>query len=243
MHSLKHCRVTDDSRRRRGAYKILLRPRALAEKRERLDRELWMALRFANSTKAAMVTLLSAVGAASAADLPSPQSPSPAVAPVPIVDSLGFFVRFGVVYAINTSSSKLYGQPALGAPETLIVGANAHIADVFTAGAELGYFVTNEISLEIAAGIPVYAKVKTVNTPANPPYPLVLPGGTTLGSLMPSFIPLTVNYHFTELGAFQPYVGAGIAPVFSLAQKDGFDTNITFDPTVGLLLQTGARTS
>ncbi len=57
---------------------------------------------------------------------------------------------------------------------------------------------------------------------------------------MPAFIPVTALYHFNQFGAFQPYIGAGFAPVFALATRDEFDTGVTIDPTIGLVLQGGA---
>ena len=39
---------------------------------------------------------------------------------------------------------------------------------------------------------------------------------------------------------FQPYIGGGVAAVFSFQTKDEFNTGVTVDPTVGLVLQGGA---
>ncbi len=57
---------------------------------------------------------------------------------------------------------------------------------------------------------------------------------------MPAFFPVTLLDHFNQFGALQPYLGAGFAPVFSLAQRDDFNTGVSIDPTVGLVLQGGA---
>ena len=57
---------------------------------------------------------------------------------------------------------------------------------------------------------------------------------------MPSFVPVTVLYHFNQFGAFQPYLGGGVAAVFSFGTKDEFQTGVKVDPTVGLVLQGGA---
>ena len=61
-----------------------------------------------------------------------------------------------------------------------------------------------------------------------------------LAKIMPSFIPLTVLYHFNQFGTFQPYIGGGVAAVFSFQTKDEFNTGVIVDPTVGLVLQGGA---
>ena len=47
-------------------------------------------------------------------------------------------------------------------------------------------------------------------------------------------------YHFTQSGAFQPYLGGGLAAVFSFAKSDAFDTGVDVHPTAGLILQGGA---
>jgi outer membrane protein len=110
---------------------------------------------------------------------------------------------------------------------------------VATLGVEAGYFFTPNFSVDIAAGVPVYASVKT-NAPFPPGLtPVPVPSGTVLATVMPSFVPITALYHFTQFGMFQPYLGGGIAPVFSVSQKSGFNTGVTVDPSVGLVLQGG----
>jgi outer membrane protein len=190
------------------------------------------------------------VTAAAAADYPTQKAPPPAPAPVVASIPSGFFVKAGFLYAINQSSSKLYSQPALGYPQQLLDGVNATVGNVATLGVEAGYYVTPNVSLDISAGVPVWARVKTKGS-ASCPFVLaptacpavvgpVPPGGTTLSKIMPSFVPLTVLYHFTQLGAFQPYIGGGVAAVFSFQTKDDFNTGVKVNPTVGLVLQGGA---
>ena len=53
------------------------------------------------------------------------------------------------------------------------------------------------------------------------------PNGTLLSKFMPAFFPVTLLYHFNQFGALQPYLGAGFAPVFSLAQRDDFNTGVS----------------
>ena len=185
--------------------------------------------------------------AAAAADLPTTKSPPPP-APAPVVATVtpGFFVKAGFLYAINNSSSKLYSQDLLGlgtGPQFQIPGVGATIGNVATLGVEAGYFVTPNISIDIAAGIPVWANDKSKGSPplGAPPTYLGLPAnGTTLAKIMPSFVPVTVLYHFNQFGAFQPYVGAGAAAVFSFRTKDEFNTGVKVDPNIGFVLQAGA---
>jgi outer membrane protein len=184
------------------------------------------------------------VTAAAAADYPTKKAPPPAPAPVVASVPSGFFVKAGFLYAINQTSSKQYSQPPGGGAEIQIPGVNATVGDVATLGVEAGYFVTPNVSVDISAGIPMWADVKSKGTPGLPFYlsptlPLP-PDGTLLARIMPSFVPVTVLYHFNQFGAFQPYLGGGLAAVFSFGTKDEFQTGVRVDPTVGLVLQGGA---
>ena len=188
------------------------------------------------------------VTAAAAADYPTKKAPPPApvvVAPVPS----GFFVKAGFLYGINQTSSKLYSQSPINptGPEIPNVGVGATIGNVATLGFEAGDFVTPNVSIDVSAGIPMWANDKTKGAPGfpfelstSPPYYPLPPNGTTLAKVMPSFVPLTVLYHFNQFGAFQPYVGGGVAAVFSFQTKDEFNTGVTVDPTIGLVAQAGA---
>jgi outer membrane protein len=185
------------------------------------------------------VALLAFGTFAVAADL-APTKKAPPPPPPPVVAPSPFFVRLGFLYAVNSSSSKLYTQAAPGVnPQVLIPGVGANIANVATLGFEAGYFVTPNVSVDVSAGVPMWSKVTTKGAIVLPG-PIVVPSGTPLATTMPSFIPVTLLYHFNQFGAFQPYLGAGVAPVFSFAQKSGFNTGVTVDPTIGLVLQAGA---
>lgn len=196
-----------------------------------------MGIRFQRAWLCGAASML-AITSASAADLPTTKAP-PAPAPAPVVAPItpGFFVKAGFLYAINQSSSKLYTQVAPGSPQFEIPGVGARVGNVATLGVEAGYYVTPNISVDIAAGIPMWASDKSKGTPIGFPFP---PDGTTLAKIMPSFVPLTVLYHFNQFGMFQPYIGGGVAAVFSFQTRDDFNTGVTVDPTVGLVLQGGA---
>jgi outer membrane protein W len=203
-----------------------------------------------------------AVTAAAAADYPTKKAPppAPAPAPAPVVTPVlsGFFVKAGFLYAINQSSSTVYSQtPSVSGgfgPQIPVSGVNAKISNVATLGVEAGYYVMPNVSIDVSGAIPMWANNKTKGTPSCPfqfppsPFPCPIPGvsqplppnGTLLGKFVPAFVPITVLYHFTQFGAFQPYLGGGFAPVFSFRQKNEFETNVTVDPTVGVVLQAGA---
>ena len=191
---------------------------------------------------AATAALLAATSAF-AADLPTQKTP-PASAPVIGKVTPSFFVKAGFLYAINQSSSKLYSQDLLSGgfgPQSQLPGVGATVGNVATLGLEAGYYVTPNVSIDISAGIPMWASDKTKGAPpVAPPTYGNPPSGTTLAKIMPSFIPLTALYHFNQFGAFQPYLGAGVAAVFSFQTKDEFNTGVTVDPTVGFVVQGGA---
>lgn len=187
-----------------------------------------------------------AVTAAAAADYPTKKAPPPAPAPVVMAPvTPGFFVKAGFLYAINQSSSKLYSQdlalvPGNG-PQLQLPGIGATIGNVATLGVEAGYFVTPNVSLDIAAGIPMWANDTTKGAPTGLPPTYNQPvNGTVAAKIMPSFVPVTAVYHFNQFGAFQPYIGAGAAAVFSFQTKDEAFTGVKVDPTIGLVLQGGA---
>jgi len=174
-----------------------------------------------------------AVTAAAAADYPTKKAPPPA----PVVASVpsGFFIKAGFLYAINQSSSKLYA----GVPLAQIPGVGATFSNVATLGLEAGYYVTPNVSIDVSAGVPMWVTDKLKGATALPG-PILVPDGTLLAKIMPAFVPVTLLYHFNQFGAFQPYLGGGFAPVFAVAHRDVFNTGVTVDPTVGLVLQGGA---
>jgi outer membrane protein len=194
----------------------------------------------ANLKRGAAAALIAIIAGTSAlaADLPSAKEPIPYA---PVVDDFQpFFVKIGVTYAINTSTSHLAGQnPTLlarGNGTLYPAGVGATIDNITTVGFEGGYFVTHNISLNVSGGIPVYAKDRTKGY--NPQNPLV-PNGTVLSRIMPAIIPITAVYHFDNFGPVRPYLGAGFAPGFSFSNKNAFLGNVAVGGSVGLVLQAG----
>jgi outer membrane protein len=159
-----------------------------------------------------------------------------------------WYVRFGVLGAIDQSTSNLFSQslasvvvPGIGlvpiggtGPQTLLTGRGATYSNAFTAGVQVGYFFSQNWSLELAGGVPVWVKVRITGFSAAAPL-----SGTVLSEILPAAVPITAVYHFTQLGALQPYLGAGIEPSFLLSIRDRFSTGGSFKPTLGLVLQGG----
>lgn len=190
---------------------------------------------------AAAVLSLIATGLGSCAwagDLPSVKD---GIAVAPAVDDFQpFFIKLGVTYALNQSSSTLYGPLAArvfqGDFGTYPQHVGASLGNVGTLGVESGVFITRNISFDVSGGIPVWVPVTTKGFyPYNPP----LADGTLLGKGQLALIPITVVYHFDKMGPVSPYLGAGVTPAFSFGNSNAFLTNIHVSGAAGAVLQGG----
>jgi outer membrane protein len=186
----------------------------------------------------------SSFGAVRAGDLTSPEAAPAPDAPNP---STGWYVRLGAMGVLDRSSSNIYEQSIVGTivpgigtvpvgvgPEFQIPGLGASYSNFAGVSFQGGYFFTPNWSVEAASGFPLWATV-TINgsSPTGPPT------GTVLGKLLPSSVPITGVYHFTQFGRFQPYLGAGIAPTFAWATRDGYSTGFSYQPALGVVVQGG----
>jgi outer membrane protein len=186
------------------------------------------------------------VCAVQAADLTSPAPPPPSPAPEAAPH---WYVKLGALGALDQSWSSLFAQqvlevavPGIGlvpvrgvGPEVSLVGRGATYSSIASVSFVGGYFFTPNWSLEVAGGVPIWLNIKITGFSATPPS-----SGASLSKLLPGAIPITGVYHFTQLGALQPYLGAGIVPSFQFAVEDGFNTEGFFEPTVGLVAQAGS---
>lgn len=186
----------------------------------------------------------SSFGAVRAGDLTSPQAAPAPDAPNPFT---GWYVRLGAMGVLDRSSSNIYEQsiagtivPGIGTvpvgvgPEFQIPGLGASYSNFAGVSFQGGYSFTPNWSLEVASDVPLWATV-TINgsSPTGPP------SGTVLSKLLPASVPITGVYHFTQFGRFQPYLGAGIAPTFALAVRDGYNVGATYQPALGVVVQGG----
>jgi len=186
----------------------------------------------------------SSFGAVWAADVTNSPTGPAADSPNPFT---GWYVKLGAMGVLDGSSSNLYRQsiagmivPGIGTvpvgvgPELQVPGLGASYSNFAGVAIQGGYAFTPNWSVEVASGFPMWATV-TVNgsSPAGPP------SGTVLSKLLPASVPITGVYHFTQFGRFQPYVGAGIAPTFALAVRDGYNVGSTYQPALGVVVQGG----
>ena len=112
---------------------------------------------------------------------------------------------------------------------------NVAIPPSYTLGLEAGYFVTPNWTLAISAGVPPEMHIKATAFNFTQALGTDLVGSVRFGPLMG-----LLQYHFTQWGAFQPYVGAGAAYVVMFANtSDGILSNFSVDPTFCAVAQAG----
>lgn len=161
-----------------------------------------------------------ALTSAQAADLPSTKKAP--LAPI-MTQWSPWMIRGRALVVVPQESAKL---KLGGAP---IVGGDVNISNSVVPELDISYFFTQNIAVELVLGVTPH-NVKGAGTLA----------GTRIGSawLLPPT--LMLQYHFTGLGAFKPYVGAGVnyTVFFNEKAKGGF-TSFDLQNTFGLALQVG----
>lgn len=136
-----------------------------------------------------------------------------------------WFVHMGPAYVDPAESATLTagGQP--------VPGGDVSIDGRWTLEGEVGYYLTKNVAIAVAAGLPPKFNVDAAGTLA----PLGRAGTMTGGPAG-----LLVQYHFNPEGRFQPYVGAGASFLIVFDTKDGALNDLEADSAVGTALQAGA---
>ena len=186
----------------------------------------------------------SSFGAVRAADMTNSQAAPATDAPNPFT---GWYVKLGAMGVLDRSSSNLYQQstagmivPGIGAvpvgvgPELQVPGLGASYSNFAGVAIQGGYAFTPNWSVEVASGFPLWA---TVTIDGSSPQARLR--ARFSANCLPASVPITGVYHFTQFGSFQPYLGAGIAPTFALAVRDGYTTGTTYQPALGVVVQGG----
>lgn len=109
-----------------------------------------------------------------------------------------------------------------------IPGADASISTAVVPELDLTYFFTDNIAAELILAV----------TPHDVDGEGALQGAD-LGDVLLLPPTLTVQYHFNDLGAWKPYVGAGVNYTFFLNENAGQFTDIDYDDAFGFALQAG----
>lgn len=172
------------------------------------------------SSRAALALLLGSVALpAFAADLPSRTS----TAPLLIQESSPWMIRVRALAVLPQSSASVSVN---GAPDISgLKASNAVVPEL-----DISYFFTKNIAAELVLGV----------TPHDVKGTGALAGLGKIGStwLLPPT--LLLQYHFTEFGAFKPYVGAGVNYTFTFSNKEaGAMTAFKVKSAPGVALQAG----
>jgi outer membrane protein len=161
-----------------------------------------------------------ALTSAAAADLPSAKTAP--LAPI-MTQWSPWMIRGRALFVVPQESAKL---KLGGAP---ILGGDVDISNSVVPELDITYFFTRNIAVELVLGVTPH-NVKGAGTLA----------GARIGSawLLPPT--LMLQYHFTDLGAFKPYVGVGVnyTVFFNEKAKGGF-TSFDLKDSFGLALQVG----
>lgn len=135
-----------------------------------------------------------------------------------------FFLHAGPAGLFYSESAKMH---AAGFP---VPGADVRVPNAYTFAIEAGYHFTPNFAIGLAAGYPPLNKVEARGS---------LTGLGTLGKVDGGPMALTAQYHFTGLGRFQPYIGAGPALMVIFKDHDHAVTDLKTDHALGFTGQVG----
>jgi len=106
------------------------------------------------------------------------------------------------------------------------VGAKVSAEERWIPEVDISYFLTKNIAAELVLTYPQDVDIKV--------------GGSKLGTIKALPPSLMLQYHFTDLGAFKPYVGLGLNyTLFSKRNINGTGVRVD-DSSTGLAAQVGA---
>ncbi|RAK50740.1 OmpW/AlkL family protein [Phenylobacterium deserti] len=140
-------------------------------------------------------------------------------------DESRWFVHVGPAQVIPDESADML---AGGAP---VPGADVSVDARWTVEGEIGYFVTPNVAIAAAAGLPPTFRVDAAGT---------LSGLGAAGEMVGGPAGVMAQYHFDRIGAVRPYVGAGVAVLVVFDTKDGALQNLKAESSVGPMVQVGA---
>jgi outer membrane protein len=162
-----------------------------------------------------------------AADLVTPAEPLPPPPP-------RFFFHAGVQGEFLELNAQL--GPGTGLLPFSV--ANVVARPLYTLALETGYFVTPNVAIALSAGAPP----PIVTFKATGFTGTGVLGTNVLGSVRGGSIRALLQYHFTQFGAFQPYIGTGVSYFFNLGNiNNGIVTQFGLDQNFAFILQAGAN--
>ncbi len=157
---------------------------------------------------------------AQAADLPSTK-----LAPVaPAFTAWNpWQLRVRATYVVPNDGSRVY------TPAGRVPGGKTDISNTLIPSIDITYYFTPNIAAELILG----------TTPHSAKGAGALAGLGKLGSVWLLPPTLTLQYHFTGLGAFKPYIGAGVNYTIFYSEKDNGLTRFRVSDAFGGALQVG----
>lgn len=172
----------------------------------------------------AAVTVSPTGAPVAAADLAA--TPAEPVSPPPST----FFVHAGALGGFFETNARPTGGGSFGT-------TNLTIRPVYTLALEMGYFIMPNIAIALSTGVPPVEHYKATGLPGAAVFGSNLQGSTRGGLAMG-----LLQYHFSQFGAIQPYIGAGVGYSLIFANiSDGLLTNFSVDQNFGFVLQAGAN--
>lgn len=158
------------------------------------------------------------VTVASAADLVQRMADEPA--PPPVTSPSPWQVRVRALGVITEDNGHVDTIP----------GSDLGYSDTVVPELDISYYFTDNIAAELILGT-TYANISGAGS---------ISDLGTVGKVWVLPPTLTLQYHFTNLGAFKPYVGAGVNyTIFYNQDAKGPFTDIEVDNTFGIALQAG----
>lgn len=143
----------------------------------------------------------------------------------PLITAKSWFVHIGPAALILDEGAKIKGAG------TRIPGATIKIAPQVTASLEAGYYLTPNVAVAVTLGVPLNPTINGAGT---------VEAIGKLGSIWYGPTAATAQYHFTNFGPFQPYVGVGPLLLIVFSEHDGALSHFRVDPALGAVAQVGA---
>lgn len=110
-----------------------------------------------------------------------------------------------------------------------VIGGDVEISDEVVPSLQLEYFLNDNVSVELLCCMARH-DVKAVDTAL---------GEVDLGEISHFPPTLTAKYRWITMGAFEPYVGAGVNYTTFFDEDEGAVTSIEYDDSFGAALQAG----
>jgi outer membrane protein len=141
-------------------------------------------------------------------------------------DDNPWMIRGRVIGVLPSESADL---SVAGAP----LGGSVRISDEYVPELDISYFFTKNIAAELILATAQH-DVTATDVAA------VAGADVKIGDVWVLPPTLTLQYHFTDMGKFKPYVGAGInATLFYSEDEGAVADNIDYDSSIGPALQLG----